>query len=176
MDLQNDLIYARTLDANNNVSCRDRFLIPQHEGEKGIYFLGNSLGLQPNTTRPHLQNVLDTWAAVGVEGFFRGNVPWLQFHDSLAGKLSRLVGARASEVVIMNGLTVNLHLLLASFYQPKGARNKILCEAKAFPSDQYMLETHVRQRGFDPAEVIVEVAPGEGSATITEAAILSCIE
>lgn len=175
MELKTEVADARNLDARNGVSRRDRFLIPEHNGEQALYFLGNSLGLQPRNARTHVDKVLQTWATTGVEGFFRGAEPWLQFHNTLAAKLAPVVGAHPAEVVIMNGLTVNLHLLMVSFYQPKGARNKIICEAKAFPSDQYMLETHLRQRGLDPSEIIVEVTPAEGSATITEAHILDCI-
>ena len=100
--------------------------------------------------------------------FFLSDDPWLQYHDKLIKPLANIVGALPHEIVVMNQLTVNLHLMLASFYQPNGKRNKIICEAKAFPSDQYMLETHIRQRGLDPEKVIIEVHPPEGKDLIEE--------
>jgi kynureninase len=119
---------------------------------------------------------LTQWSQFGVEGFFHGNNPWLQYHDQLINPLSSVVGSLPHEVVVMNQLTVNLHLMLVSFYQPSGTRTKILCEAKAFPSDQYMLETHLRQRGLEPGEHIIEVAPRTGEATIRQDDILEEIE
>jgi kynureninase len=111
-----------------------------------------------------------------VEGFFIGEQPWLQYHDQLVNPLAAIVGALPSEIVVMNSLTVNLHLMLVSFYNPVGKRNKIICEAKAFPSDQYLLETHIRQRGLDPEEVIIEVQAREGEACIRQEDILATIE
>jgi len=169
--------FALQLDkADGLAPFRNAFLIPEKLGKEQIYFLGNSLGLQPKTTAPYLQQVMDQWHQLGVEGFFMGSQPWLQYHESLIGPLSAVVGAKGSEVVVMNSLTVNLHLLLISFYQPNGRRKKILCEAKAFPSDQYLLETHVRQRGLNPDEVIVEVAPRSGEDYIRTEDILEKIE
>ena len=155
---------------------RDRFIIPQRNGRDQIYFLGNSLGLQPRTTANAINEVLYQWSHYGVEGFFEGDKPWLQLHDSLTAPLSKIVGAKSSEVVIMNHLTVNLHLLLASFYRPNGKRNKIICEAKAFPSDQYMLETHVQHHGLNPSTTIIEVHPRENEHTIRQEDILQTIE
>jgi kynureninase len=155
---------------------RNRFIIPKRNDEEQIYFLGNSLGLQPVGTADAIKEVLDQWSYYGVEGFFEGDKPWLQFHGTLTGPLSKIVGGLPHEVVVMNQLTVNLHLLLASFYKPKGKRNKIICEAKAFPSDQYMLETHVRHYGFNPDETIIEVEPRHGEHTIRHEDILQKIE
>lgn len=169
--------FAAQLDKEDKLaSFRSRFLLPMRNGKEQIYFLGNSLGLQPKTTVAYLQQVLNQWQHYGVEGFFEGESPWLQLHDKLTPPLAIIVGAMPSELVVMNSLTVNLHLLLVSFYQPVGNRRKILCEAKAFPSDQYLLETHVRQRGFDPEEVIIEVQPREGEVAISEEDILATIQ
>lgn len=177
MEFSNSLEYARHLDAHDVLKkFRDEFIIPQVDGKNGIYFLGNSLGLQPKRTAGYIQDVLTQWNRFGVEGFFKGNQPWLQYHDQLVQPLSTVVGALPHEVVVMNQLTVNLHLMLVSFYQPAGRRTKILCEVKAFPSDQYMLETHLRQRGLEPDEHIIEVAPQQGEATIRLEAILQKIE
>ncbi|MDB5197116.1 MAG: kynureninase [Flaviaesturariibacter sp.] len=175
MEFQNSLSFAQQLDANA-VSHRTEFLIPQHNGQEAIYFLGNSLGLQPKATAGAISQVMSQWQDWGVEGFFNGEKPWLQYHDSLIGPLSEVVGALPEEVVVMNSLTVNLHLMLASFYQPQGSRTKIIMEAKAFPSDQYMLETHLRQRGFNPQEIIIEVAPRDGEVVIKEEDILATID
>lgn len=173
MRFENTLAFARQLDANDPLKdFRKEFIKP---GQK-IYFLGNSLGLQPVRTKNYIQKVLDGWSALGVEAFFLGDEPWLDYHDQLAKPLSKLVGAGAHEVVVMSQLTINLHLMLASFYQPEGKRNKILCEAKAFPSDQYMLETHVKHRGLDPAEVIVEVSPRAGKHTLEPQDIFDAME
>lgn len=174
---ENTLEFAQKLDAADPLkNFREEFIMPEVDGKKQIYFLGNSLGLQPVRTKAYLQKVLDGWSALGVEAFFLGDEPWLNYHDQLAKRLSKLVGAGAHEVVIMNQLTINLHLMLVSFYNPLGKRNKILCEAKAFPSDQYMLETHVKQRGLNPEEVIVEVAPRAGDHTITPEDIYKTID
>lgn len=169
--------FAAHLDAEDPLKgFRKEFLIPQRSGKEQLYLLGNSLGLQPRRTAEMLQQVLEQWHDYGVEGFFTGSQPWLEYHDQLVQPLSRIVGAMPHEVVVMNSLTVNLHLLLVSFYQPKGERKKILCEAKAFPSDQYLLETHVRQRGLDPDQVIIEVAPREGETNIRNEDILTAID
>lgn len=163
--------YARQLDAEDVLApFRDRFIIPPHGEASQCYFLGNSLGLQPRSTALHIQRVLDQWAAYGVEAFFLGSDPWLQLHEQLAGPMAQLVGAKPAEISIMNQLTVNLHLLLVSFYRPTGKRRKILCEKKAFPSDQYMLETHVKHLGYDAEEVIVEVAAEDILNTIEQQA------
>jgi len=140
---------------------RDKFLVPQKNGKDQIYFLGNSLGLQPKSTSSYINEVLNQWSQYGVEGFFIGDDPWINYHDKLTRPLSSLAGAMPHEIVVMNHLTINLHLLLASFYRPNKKRFKIICEANAFPSDQYMLETHVRHHGLDPATVIVEATSAD---------------
>lgn len=176
MQFSNEHLFAQSLDEKDDVKeFRDRFIIPTKGGKEQIYFLGNSLGLQPKNTASYIQKVLEQWSQSGVDGFFTGDEPWYHYHDQLTKPLSAIVGGLPHEVVIMNSLTVNLHLMMVSFYQPAGKRIKILCEAKAFPSDQYMLETHVQQRGFSPDEVIVEVAPGAGNSTIDGQDIIDAI-
>jgi kynureninase len=177
MQFQNTQAFAQEMDKNDPLKhFRNEFLMPVHDQQEAIYFLGNSLGLQPRRTSAYLQQVMQQWQNWGVEGFFKGEQPWLKYHDSLINPLAKIVGAMPEEVVVMNSLTVNLHLMLISFYQPKGKRTKILCEAKAFPSDQYTLETHVKQRGLDPDEVIIEVKPREGEYNIRQEDILQTIE
>ena len=177
MHFENTQTFACTLDKNDDLrSYRDQFIIPVIDGRQQIYFLGNSLGLQPIRTKDYLQQVLDKWANYGVEGFFMGEQPWLHYHDQLIHPLAKITGALPHEVVVMNQLTVNLHLLLVTFYRPNRQRNKIICEAKAFPSDQYMLETHVKYYGLNPKEVIIEVSPRPGEHTIRQEDILNTIE
>jgi kynureninase len=177
MEFKNSLSFAQSLDVADPLrKFRTEFLIPTVNDKEQIYFLGNSLGLQPKRTPLYIMQVLDEWKQYGVEAFFMGEQPWLHYHDQLVQPLAKIVGAQPNEVVVMNQLTVNLHLLLISFYQPAGKRNKIICEAKAFPSDQYMLETHIKQRGLDPGEVLIEIAPKEGEDLIDDSDILETIE
>ncbi len=173
---QNNEAFAKQLDEQDSLrSFRNKFLIPSHNGNEAVYFLGNSLGLQPKTAKDEINAILDQWAMYGVEGFFMGGKPWMHYHDALTNQLAVITGALPHEITVMNQLTVNLHLMLVSFYNPAGKKKKILCEAKAFPSDQYMLETHVRQRGLAPDEVIIEVQPDEGTHTISTEKILQSI-
>lgn len=177
MKAENSLSYAQQLDAADPLKeYRAKFIIPTVDGRQQIYFLGNSLGLQPATAKQEIEKILDQWAAHGVEGFFRGEDPWMSYHDQLTGPLSKIVGALPSEITVMNQLTVNLHLMMVSFYQPRGRRNKILCETKAFPSDQYMFETHIRHYGLDPDEILVEVKPRQGAFHIHTEDILAAID
>jgi kynureninase len=155
---------------------RNRFRIPMRNGKEQIYFLGNSLGLQPVSTQSHISKVLEQWATYGVEGFFEGDSPWYSMHERLAAPMAKIVGALSREIVVMNQLTVNLHLLLASFYHPTSSRYKILCEAKAFPSDQYMLESLCRYLKLDPQEVLVEIEPTVGEHTLSTLSITGAIE
>ena len=134
------------------------------------------MGLQPESTENALKEILYQWATYGVEGFFMGSKPWLQYHDQLIEPLAAIVGAKPSEVVVMNQLTVNLHLMMVSFYRPVGKRKKIICEAKAFPSDQYMFESHLKHYGFDPDETLIEVAPRNGEHTIRTEDVLAAID
>jgi kynureninase len=177
MNLENTLKFARELDDKGSLRhFRNEFLIPSHNDQSALYFLGNSLGLQPKRTSEYIQQVLKQWHNYGVEAFFVGEQPWMKYHQQLLPTLSEIVGALPYEVVVMNQLSVNLHLMLVSFYQPQGKRNKILCEAKAFPSDQYVLYTHVRQRGLNPDDVIIEVEPRTSEVLINEEDILSAIQ
>lgn len=172
MEFRNDRNFAEAMDEQDSLRAfRDRFLIPVAHGREKIYFLGNSLGLQPVSVKNKISEVLDQWALLGVEGFFEGSDPWLNYHDKLSGPLSRIVGAGPSEIVVMNQLTVNLHLMMTSFYKPSGKRIKILCEKKAFPSDQYMLESMVRARGLEPEKIIVEISPGVSDTIISQSSI-----
>ncbi|HEV7620404.1 MAG TPA: kynureninase, partial [Flavisolibacter sp.] len=177
MVFENNLEFAKALDGKDELNnFRKEFIIPPFKDRYAIYFLGNSLGLQPRQTADYMQAVLNEWATYGVEGFFKGSQPWLGYHDQLVNPLSQITGALPHELVVMNQLTVNLHLMLVSFYQPQGKRNKILCEAKAFPSDQYMLETHLKHLGLDPADIIVEVHPKQGNLVIVDEDIIAAIE
>jgi kynureninase len=176
MVFESNLEFARKLDEKDPLKhFRNEFMVPPHAHENAIYFLGNSLGLEPKRTSKYIEEVLKQWARYGVEGFFMGEQPWIEYHNNLLPSLSEILGALPHELVVMNQLTVNLHLMLVSFYQPKGKRNKILCEAKAFPSDQYVLHTHVKQRGLNPDDVIIEVEPREGEVLIREESILEAI-
>lgn len=177
MNYQNTIDFAKESDANDPLkSFRERFFIPQHEGEDCVYFTGNSLGLQPKTTADFIQQELDDWAKLGVEGHFQAKNPWMSYHEIFPKKLSKIVGCKENEVVVMNQLTVNLHLLMVSFYRPNNQRYKIICEAKAFPSDQYAFETQVKYHGLNPEEAIIEVSPREGEHTLRTEDIVSIIK
>lgn len=159
---------------------RHEFHWPQYTAASGerkqfTYLVGNSLGLQPKVTAAYVQEALDSWAQLAVEGHFSGEHPYMYYHRLVAPGLAELVGASEQEVVAMNGLTTNLHLMMASFYQPKGIRRKILMEAGAFPSDQYAVETMVRFHGLDPADAIVEVTPRAGERALHMEDILAAI-
>ena len=168
---------AQQLDREDPLaSFRERFIIPVQDGKEQVYFLGNSLGLQPKTTAGYIDKIMKDWANLGVESFFHAPEPWMHYHDHLVKTLATVVGAKSSEVVVMNQLTVNLHLMLVSFYRPAGKRFKIICEAKAFPSDQYAFETHVRHHGFDPEKAVIEVKPREGELTLRTEDIISVIQ
>ncbi len=168
--------YAIAQDQNDELaSFRERFYIPQFEGRDVLYFCGNSLGLQPKTVEAALLRELAHWRQHGVEGHFRGDMPWMHYHKFLQPGLAEILGAQTDEVVPMNTLTVNLHLLMVSFYRPGRHRYKILMEAGAFPSDQYAVESQVRYHGFHPEEAIIEVAPREGEHTLRTEDILGAI-
>lgn len=173
----NTATFAAQADSNDKLrDYRRRFLFPQHKGKEVVYFTGNSLGLQPKTTRSYIQQELDDWARFGVEGHFLSKYPWLSYHEFLTEKMARIVGAMPQETVMMNQLTVNLHLLMVSFYRPTKQRFKILCESKAFPSDQYALQSQVKFHGYGIEEALVEVSPRDGEFSIREEDILSAIE
>ncbi|MBK6930115.1 MAG: kynureninase [Saprospirales bacterium] len=177
MHYENTLAFAQNLDAHDPLRAyREQFVFPQHKGQPVLYFCGNSLGLQPKTVRQALLAELDHWAEYGVEGHFRGELPWMHYHKFLTAQTARLVGALPHEVVVMNTLTVNLHLMMVSFYRPAPGRYKIIMEAGAFPSDQYAVESQVRWHGFEPGDAIVEVAPRPGEDTLRTEDILAVIE
>lgn len=176
MVYQNTLAFAQQMDEADPLhEFKSYFYIPQHEGKDCIYFTGNSLGLQPRITAQYVQQELDDWAKLGVEGHFQAKHPWMPYHEIFPQQLSKIVGCKEEEVVVMNQLTVNLHLLMVSFYRPTPQRYKIICEAKAFPSDQYAFETQARYHGFDPANAVIEVAPREGEHTLRTADIIDTI-
>jgi kynureninase len=167
MNIENTLAFAQQLDEQDELKIfREKFYFPQHDGKDCIYLTGNSLGLQPRTVQAYVQQELNDWANMAVEGHFAAKNPWLQYHELFPSILSGIVGCNENEVVVMNQLTVNLHLLLVSFYRPTPQRYKIICEEKAFPSDQYAIESQVRYHGFDPKEAIIEIKPRDGEHTI----------
>lgn len=171
------LEFAKKQDRSDTLfSFRERFLFPQHDGEDVHYFCGNSLGLQPRSVGYLMQKELEDWAKYGVEGHFNAHNPWFSYHHLFSERLAKLVGAKKEEVVAMNSLTVNLHLLLLSFYMAGEGRYKIIMEAGAFPSDQYAVETQVRMYGYDPEDAIIEIKPKAGAHIIEEEDILIAIE
>ena len=177
MQFKNTLEYARELDAEDKLSSyRDQFIFPQHQGENVIYFTGNSLGLQPKSAKKYVDEIMTDWANLAVEGHFYAEKPWWDYHERFSAKLAKVVGAKPAEVTVMNTLTVNLHLLMVSFYRPKGKRYKIICEEKAFPSDQYMISSQVRFHGYDPNDAIVEIKRREGENNFRTEDILAKIK
>lgn len=177
MNYQNTLEFAREMDAKDPLrSFREKFLFPTFHTEDVVYFTGNSLGLAPKTARTYINEELDDWAKYGVEGHFMSRRPWFAYHENLTDYTAEIVGAKPKEVVVTHSLTTNLHLLMVSFYRPQGKRTKILCEAKAFPSDQYALESQVRFHGLNPDDHLVEVAPREGEHLIREEDIIEKIK
>jgi kynureninase len=168
LNFQNSESYAREMDAADSLShFRERFHFPKVNGKEAIYFCGNSLGLQPKTAKMYLEKELDNWAKLAVDGHFEGEDAWLYARKKSKPALAGIVGAHEHEVVAMNNLSVNLHLLMVSFYQPTKERYKIIVEAGAFPSDQYMLESQIRFHGLDPADVLIELTPREGAHTLS---------
>lgn len=166
MKFENSREFALSLDAADPLSkYKDEFIFPEVNGKKVIYFTGNSLGLQPKRARLYVEEIMNDWASLAVEGHFKASKPWWDYHERFSNKLSKLVGAKSEEITVMNTLTVNLHLLMVSFYRPETGRYKIICEEKAFPSDQYMIASQVRFHGYDPENAVVEVKkrPGEHS-------------
>jgi kynureninase len=160
--------FALEMDSNDELrNFRDQYHIPKKEGKDAIYFCGNSLGLQPKEAAGLVQNEMNRWRDLGVEGHFKGEWPWTQYHKAVVHAAMDIVGAKEEEIIHMNTLTVNLHLLMASFYKPTKERYLIIMEAGAFPSDQYVVESQVRMHGFDPETSIVEVSPVEGETLIS---------
>lgn len=164
--------HARALDdADPLRDLRAQFLIPRHDGREQAYFVGNSLGLQPRGARAHVEEVLDKWAEEAVEGHFTGQAQWMPYHELVRESLARLVGAKPLEVVAMNTLTVNLHLMMVSFYRPTRERPAILIEAGAFPSDRYAVASQIGFHGFDPDTDLIELQPDRADGTTSMEAI-----
>lgn len=173
---QNTLSFAQEKDKNDPLrKWREAFHFPTFHQKPVIYFTGNSLGLQPKRTKDYINLELEEWAKWGVEGHFDAKNPWFSYHELLTEKAAKVVGATKKEVVITHSLTTNLHLLMVSFYRPQGKRIKILCEGKAFPSDQYALQSQAKLHGLTPEEAIVEIFPREGEHLIRNEDIISKI-
>ena len=169
--------FAKEMDENDPLKgFRSRFYFPKVDGREAIYFCGNSLGLQPKTTKEYIQKELDNWADLAVDGHFQGEDAWYHIRKKSKPALAEIVGAHEHEVVAMNNLSSNLHFLMVSFYQPTKERFKIITEAGAFPSDMYMLETQVKFHGLDPDQTIIELEPREGEHTLRTEDILKRIE
>ena len=172
---ENSLAFAQTMDANDPLKdFRNQFHFPTFHEKPIRYFTGNSLGLQPKKVAQYIHEELEAWAKYGVEGHFLAKRPWYAYHENLTEYTAEVVGAKPIEVVVTHSLTTNLHLLMVSFFRPSGKRTKILCEAKAFPSDQYALESQIKFHGLS-MEHLVEVSPREGEQLIREEDILDKI-
>jgi kynureninase len=177
MIFQNTLIFAQELDQKDPLAkFREQFHIPTVNGNQQIYLCGNSLGLQPKTAKEAINQELEDWANLGVEGHFKGKNPWMYYHHFLTENAAAVVGAKPSEVVVMNNLTANLHLMMVSFYRPTEQKYKIIMEGSAFPSDQYAMETQARFHGIEPNDAIIELLPREGEFTLRTEDILATIE
>lgn len=168
---------ASVLDNNDPLShFRQQFLFPQHNGKNVLYFTGNSLGLQPITTKQYIEQELLDWANYGVEGHFNATRPWFSYHEFLTEKMAKIVGALPEEVVMMNQLTSNLHFLMISFYQPKGKKRKILIEFPAFPSDIYAVQSQIKLHGGNPDTDLIMVKSEREDYIIEEEKIIQTIE
>lgn len=177
MQFENTLEFARSLDEKDTLKhFREQFYIPLINGKESIYFTGNSLGLQPKTTQDYVLNELEDWANFGVEGHFHARKPWMPYHEIFPKQLANIIGALPEEIVVMNQLTVNLHLLMVSFFRPTKQRYKIICEAKAFPSDQYAMESQVKYHGLKYEEAVIEVSPRKGEYALRTEDILTTIK
>jgi len=177
MTFENTKAFAQELDAKDNLhKYRAEFHFPKVNNKQVIYFTGNSLGLQPKRTKAYIDEVMDDWANLAVEGHFYADKPWWDYHERFAKPLSKIVGALPTEVTVMNTLTVNLHLLMVSFYRPTKTRFKIICEEKAFPSDQYMFQSQVDFHGYAPEDAIVEIKRRDGEHNIRTEDVLAKIE
>lgn len=176
MNFENTPGFALELDEKDPLkNFRSMFLVPKHNGKEVIYFCGNSLGLQPVTALKDITDQFDTWRDRAIDGFFEGDDPWLGYHKKLSRTLCGIVGAKAEEVTIMNSLTVNLHLLMVSFYNPAKNKFKVLMEGGAFPSDQYAVASQVQFHGYDPEEAIIELFPRDGEFTLRTEDIIAAI-
>lgn len=177
MNFQNTQAFAQSLDAQDELKAyQSEFEFPKVNNKKVIYFTGNSLGLMPKRAKQYVDDVMNDWGNLAVEGHFYAKKPWWDYHERFSNPLSKIVGALPSEVSVMNTLTVNLHMMLVSFYNPTATRFKIICEEKAFPSDQYMFQTQVKFHGLDPKDVIVEVKRREGEHNLRNEDIIDKIK
>jgi kynureninase len=169
IDSKNSLANAQQLDQNDELrSFRSQFHIPHVAGNPDLYFVGNSLGLMPKRAANYVQEELDRWATLGVRGHFSGERTWMAYHEYLAQPMAAIVGGQTNEVVTMNTLTVNLHLMMATFYRPTAKRNKILIEEHAFPSDKNAVESQIRLHGYSPNDSLIEVGPASGQLLTTD--------
>jgi kynureninase len=177
MPFDSSIEFARLKDREDKLArFKDQFYFPQSDNKPVIYFCGNSLGLQSKTVEPVVKQELNDWKNMAIDGFLNGKNPWMYYQEYFKKPLSKIVGCLEDEVTVMNTLTVNLHLLLLTFYKPTSSRFKILMEAGAFPSDQYAIETQVQHHGFDAEEAVIEVAPREGEKTLRNEEIIAAIE
>ena len=178
MNYKNTADFALSLDAKDELrKYRDKFHIPlQKNGEEHIYMCGNSLGLQPKRTKEFLNQELEDWATFGVEGHFHAKNPWMPYHEFLCESYAKIVGAKPAEVVAMNTLTVNLHLMMVSFYKPTEKRYKIIIEGDAFPSDIYAVESQIKHHGLSPETSLTKLRPRDGESTIRTEDIAAIIE
>ena len=177
MNFEASLAFAQQKDKEDKLaSYKEQFFFPQKDGKDVIYFCGNSLGLQAKSVQEAVQQELDDWRNFGIAGFLHAKNPWMYYQEYFTQPLSKIVGCKQNEVTVMNSLTVNLHLLMITFYRPTSSRFKIIMEAGAFPSDQYAVETQVKHRGFSTDDAVIEIAPREGEKTIRNEDIISTIE
>ena len=167
MQFENTKDFAFDLDSKDNLSSyRDKFFIPKLKGRDVIYFAGNSLGLQPKSVRKYIEQELKDWELLGVDAHLKAKNPWLPYHEFLTAQTAEIVGAKPEEVVNMNALTVNLHLMFVSFYRPSLSRHKIVIESNAFPSDNYAVKSQIRFHGFDPSESLITLKPRKNESFI----------
>lgn len=177
LEFQSGEDFAIAIDERDPLrQFRQRFFFPKVAGDDCIYLCGHSLGLQPKTAAAYVEQELEAWAQLGVEAHFRAKNPWMPYHRLLTEQTAELVGAQPLEVVIMNSLTVNLHLMMVSFYRPIATRHKIVVESGAFPSDQYAVKSQIRFHGFDPATSQIELTPRPGESCLRDEDIQSLIE
>jgi kynureninase len=175
MFFESTLEFAKSLDQRDPLrSFREEFLFPDFHEKNLLYFTGNSLGLQPKNAQKYLLEELEDWQKYGVEGHFISRRPWYSYHENLTDMMAEIVGAKPLEVVVTHSLTTNLHLLMVSFFRPEGKRTKIICEEKAFPSDQYAIESQLKFHGLG-AENLIEIAPRKGEFLIREEDIIAKI-
>src|SRR5213075_3168266 len=178
MQFSDNQDFAKQLDAQDSLHVsREKFHLPANRsGEPLMYFAGNSLGLMPKSAKQIVEQELEDWANLGVDAHLKGKTPWYSYHETLRVPVARLVGAQPIEVICMNSLTVNLHLMMATFYRPTKSRFKILMEDPAFPSDTYAIKTQIVHHGLDPKEALVLARPREGEFTVRQDDIKALLE